>query len=78
MIARRGQRDGEYQEGPRRGTAFVVRRLVLLALVAGFLVIPVVAIAVNAFSSQSQSTQSPLVCSAATTPCQLPPSGVSP
>jgi hypothetical protein len=83
MIARRGRgrgraqsRDGERES--RRGASFVARRLVLAALVVGFLVVPVVAVAVDVFSSQSQSTQSPLACSEVTTPCQLPPSVESP
>lgn len=70
MRARRGR------EGRR--ASFAARRLILLALVVAFLVVPVVAVALNVFSSQSQSTQSPLVCSVATDPCQLPPSAVSP
>ena len=70
MKARR-QREG-------RRTSFAARRLVLLVLLVGLLVVPVVAAALNAFSSQSQSTQSPLVCSVAADPCQLPPSAVSP
>ena len=54
------------------------RRIALLTLVVACLVIPVVAITIEAFGSHSQGTSSELVCSEPTDPCQLPTSAASP
>jgi ABC-type Fe3+ transport system permease subunit len=60
----------------RRGrTTFLIRRAALLTLVVVCLVVPVVAIALEAFGSHGNGgTSSELVCSQATDPCQLPKS----
>ena len=61
---------------PSRGT-FLVRRIALLTLVVACLVVPVVAVAVQAFGSHGSGASSELVCSQTTNPCQLPKSATS-
>jgi len=61
-----------------RSRLFVVRRAILLTLVLGALLVPVVAIAANAFGAHSQGSSSELVCSQTSNPCQLPNSAASP
>ena len=60
-----------------RSTTFLIRRAALLTLVVVCLVVPVVAIALEAFGSHGSGTFSELVCSQATDPCQLPKSAES-
>jgi hypothetical protein len=63
------------ERGNRRRSRFLIRRVALLTLLVACLVVPVVAVAVNAFGSHGQGgggASSELVCSQATTPCQLP------
>jgi ABC-type Fe3+ transport system permease subunit len=63
-------------ERPSRGT-FLVRRIALLTLVVACLVVPVVAVAMQAFGPHGSGTSSELVCSQTTDPCQLPKSATS-
>jgi hypothetical protein len=58
-------------------TTFLIRRAALLTLVVLCLVVPVVAIALEAFGPHGNGTSSELVCSQATEPCQLPKSAES-